>query len=589
MLLSLFIGLIISSISCSDKIEVGSNGKILTMWLDSSPSTLDPVHASATYANNIVTSIYDTLYEYKYLKTPYELKPNLAESMPEISDDLLTYTIKIKKGVSFIDDPCFKDGKGREVKIHDFIYAMKRHFDPKNKSRGDWLWQGKIVGLDDWKKNGADYSKDIAGLKALDDYTIQIKLVKPYPQIVYTLAMGFSALIPKEAVAKYGKEFSIKPVGSGPFKLASFNSQSAVIVKNSKYRNVTFNLAEEGYEESKHGFSGIKKLDGKQLPIVDKVIIRFIQEEASWWNSFTKGNEVSYCRVPVTMANKVMHTFNEPFQLKKNLAAKYHVRGELRAGFVYSVFNMQDPKIGYHKDPEQNKKNKALRCAVRKSFNWQERIRKFYYNIGKPYGGIIRPGIEGYSELADDSVQYDPEGAKKLLADNGWTVENLPVFEWHGGSQTRYKQFFEQFRAWLIEIGYPKKKIKYVSYPNYGAQSKASHEKKCMYFGQGWGLDYPDSENLMQLFYGPNESPGSNGANYKNAEYDKLYEQAAKMLPSKERTALYKRMNEIVIDDCVTIASYSRTRLHVWHKDVLMYPTESILGNYYKYIDIEKK
>ncbi len=59
-----------------------------------------------------------------------------------------------------------------------------------------------------------------------------------------------------------------------------------------------------------------------------------------------------------------------------------------------------------------------------------------------------------------------------------------------------------------------------------------------MYYSQGWGLDYPDAENVFQLYYGPNAAPGANTANFRNAEYDKLYEQAAVMQPGPERTEI---------------------------------------------------
>jgi ABC-type oligopeptide transport system substrate-binding subunit len=104
---------------------------------------------------------------------------------------------------------------------------------------------------------------------------------------------------------------------------------------------------------------------------------------------------------------------------------------------------------------------------------------------------------------------------------------------------------------------------------------------------KGWGLDYPDAENTLQLFYGPNASPGSNDANYRNPEYDALYEQTSVMLPSPERTALYRRMNQMVIDDCVAITGQSRTRIYLWHRNVIAVPDREIVGGFWlKYVDL---
>jgi ABC-type oligopeptide transport system substrate-binding subunit len=106
---------------------------------------------------------------------------------------------------------------------------------------------------------------------------------------------------------------------------------------------------------------------------------------------------------------------------------------------------------------------------------------------------------------------------------------------------------------------------------------------------KGWGLDYPDAENTLQLFYGPNGSPGSNDSNYNNPEYDRLYEQSAVMQPSPERTAIYRRMNRMLIDDCVGLMALSRTRIMMWHKDVIALPDREIVGGFFmKYVDIDK-
>lgn len=122
-----------------------------------------------------------------------------------------------------------------------------------------------------------------------------------------------------------------------------------------------------------------------------------------------------------------------------------------------------------------------------------------------------------------------------------------------------------------MKIGYPKKKIKLKAYANFGDFNKDLKQSKTMLVPMGWGLDYPDAENTLQLFYGPNRSPGANSANYNNPEYDKLFKKASVMQPSPERTAIYKQLNQMLVDDCVGMGSFSRTRVKIWHKNVIMY------------------
>jgi ABC-type oligopeptide transport system substrate-binding subunit len=170
--------------------------------LDEAPTSLDPVHAATIYSNYVIRAAYDTLYRYEYLARPYQLAPNLAAAMPEISSDGLVYTIPIRHGVRFVDDPAFPGGKGRELTARDVVFSLERHFDPANHSEGAWLWRDRIVGLDAWGAAGADYAAGVPGLRALDDYTLRIELARPYPQLPFTLTQGFAAVVPREAIER---------------------------------------------------------------------------------------------------------------------------------------------------------------------------------------------------------------------------------------------------------------------------------------------------------------------------------------------------------------------------------------------------
>ena len=240
-----------------------STVKTFHFAMDQAPTTLDPVQGANIYANFVIVNAYDTLYSYQYLARPYLLKPNLAVDFPTISPDGLTYTFRLKKGVRFIDDPCFTNGRGREVVAEDFIYSIKRQFDPKNQPQGAWLWQGRIAGLEEWKAAGSDYSKPVRGLHAVDAHTLVVQLTRPYPQLTSTLAQGYSALVPHEAVEKYGKGLGVRPVGSGPFKLVSYDTARVVMERNPNYRQEPVDLAAEGYNPATQKFSGVEAIQGR--------------------------------------------------------------------------------------------------------------------------------------------------------------------------------------------------------------------------------------------------------------------------------------------------------------------------------------
>ena len=561
--------------------------KVYRHSFSATPRTLDPTAYADLYADKLAGQVYDSLYDFRYLKMPAELKPRLAETLPKISSDGLRLLIPIKRGVFFADDPCFPNGVGREVLAEDFVFSLKRHFDPKTMSANKWFWVNKIVGLDEWGESGADYSKLVPGLRAVDCYTIQVLLKRPYSQFVHTLAMATSAVIPREAVARYGQEISIHPVGSGAWKLLSFDNSKAVFVKNPRFREEFFDPLAEGYDENLHGFTGIKKLAGKKVPIVDRVEVSFVEQETARWNSFTKGSEIQFATVPTLEFAQIVKSA-EPLTLHKVFANQYIGSKNLEPAYVYFGFNMQDPDIGTHKDPERNAQNRALRCAIRKAFNWKQLIERIHYGLGEPFPGIVPPNIQGFdSTLSKDSITLDIDGARKLLQQSGWTAARLPILRFSGVSSIRNKQIYEMFKAWMIKIGYPAHKIKFEISAQFGDYVKALREGKLMTFSLFWSFDYPDAQNSFQLYYGPNISPGSNTANYQNPDYDQLYEQTVTLMPGPERQAIYRKLTKILIDDCVVVAGFVRTHLYLWHKNVIMHPTEYLHGDYFKFIDVE--
>lgn len=592
MLKKLFATVIVALLltSCGEAPDNGAESGLKTYRhsLNGSPTSLDPVQSATVYSNHVVINTYDTLYSYKYLARPYAIKPNLAAAMPEISDDGLSYTIRIKQGVEFIDDPAFPDGKGRELVAKDFIYSIKRHFDPKNRSQGSWLWHDRIVGLDEWKEAGSDYSQEIEGLKAVDKFTIQITLKEPYPQLPHTLTQGFSAIVPREAVEHYGREFSIHPVGSGPFRLISFDTAKVVFEKNKKYRKEPISLAGEGYDKSLHGGLGLEVIEGKNPPLMDRIELHFIKESSARWNSFTKGNEIQFSGVPKEQVDQVLAQKRPKMKLKPEYAGKYNMINIIESGFVHSDFNMRDPEIGYNDDPQRNEMNHALRCAMRFAYNWDDRNRTMYNDIGVIFPGIIPPVTPEYDpDMSRASLEHNPDKGRQLLEQAGWTPETLPEIDYGGVASVQQRQFYEQFRGWMSKIGYPKNKIIYNSFATFGDFNKAVKQAKIKIIGMGWGLDYPDAQNTLQLFYGPHAAPGSNSSNYDNPEYNSLYEQTAVMQPSEERTGLYRKMNQMVIDDCVTISGISRDQIMLWHKNVITYPDQQIVGGFhFKYVDI---
>jgi oligopeptide transport system substrate-binding protein len=565
----------------------GVPAKIYKHAMDGAPGSLDPAQATSIYANFIVVNLYDTLYRYKYLARPYQLQPNLAAALPDISDDGLTVTIRIRQGVRFIDDPAFENAVGREIKAQDFVYSIQRHFDPDSRAQGAWLWQNKIEGLDQWKAAGSDYDSEVAGLLALDDYTVQIRLTRPFPQLVHTLTQGYAAIVAREAVEQYGQMLSSHPVGSGPFRLQSRDGTRAVLTRNPDFRQQAFELAEEGYDPATQSGLGLEKLQGKVPPFVDQLEFEFVTEDAARWNAFSAG-ELHFIKVPVSQFDNVLSQRN-PLTLSPQYDGIYNFEAVPDSGFIYTNFNMADERIGYHPDPQRNQRNHALRCAMIKAFDWGKRNEIFFYDIGRVFPGIITPTVPEYDRDGDRAyIERDLQGAKNLLRANGWDADTLPTLEYGFPTSVTERQIFEQFRNFMMDAGYPASKIRPVIFATYGDYQRAYSQGKVTLINSSWTMDYPDAENLMQLYYGPNAAPGSNSASYNNPDYDRLYETGAAMTESSERTQIYRAMNQMLVDDCVSFTGISRTLLFLWDKKAVMKPDRSFLGGYFlRFVDLE--
>ncbi|MFT7486887.1 MAG: oligopeptide transport system substrate-binding protein, partial [Candidatus Paceibacteria bacterium] len=178
----------------------------------------------------------------------------------------------------------------------------------------------------------------------------------------------------------------------------------------------------------------------------------------------------------------------------------------------------------------------------------------------------------------------DLNRAKELLAEAGYPGgEGLPDIIYLTSISSNSAEQTEMLTRQLSKIGIKLNS----SLLDFAQLIEAINKKKAMMFSFAWGSDYPDGENNLALFYGPNEAPGANHYNYKNAEYDRLYEQILSMAPSPERTQIYERMRDMVLEDVPFIGGMARTRNYLstpWIKNFK--PTEDF-WNWPKYIDVD--
>lgn len=568
-----FLSLSIFTACTSNKSKIENS---ISISYASDVKALDPVFAEDFYASEVSSQIFETLYSYHYLKRPLEIIPLVAESLPEVSKDGLTYTIKIKQGILFQDNEAFKDGKGRELVAEDFVYSWKRLMDPANKSQGTWIFDGKVKGFSEWRekmrKGLADYDTPIEGVKATDKYTLQVKLEKPYHQLIYVLAMTYSAPTAKEVVDKYGDEIINHPVGTGPFMLKDWiKSNKIVLVKNPGFREVTY-PTEKGDDDS----DSLIEDAGKKLPFIDKLVFNIIIEDQPRWLNFMKGN-IDMLSIPKDNFDSSISNDKIVDDLSEK-GLQLHVNTE--PDLTYIALNQKDPILG---------KSKKLRQAISLAYNTEGSLKKFYNNRGIVAQSIVPPTIDGYDpEYKNTYKIYDLEKAKKLMVEAGYpNGKGLPEFEYSTTSSTTAVQMGEYFKDQVSKLGI---KIKIIpsSWPQF---TQKIHDAKTQIWGVAWVSDYPDAENFLQLLYGENVSPGPNGSNYVNKDYDKLYKQALLLPPGEKRTKLYYKMRDISAEELPMIPMIHRQGYYLTHGWIENFKRHITISDSYKYmrVNMEKK
>lgn len=574
-----YILLLSFAFSCTNSKKDKDGEKVLRLSTTAKVKGFDPIQASDLYSGNEIARVYEGLLQYHYLHRPYKLVPNLAQSMPEVSTDGLTYTFKLKKGVLFHDNSCFEKSKGREMKASDVVYSIKRLADPKLQSKGWWLIDGKIAGLNEWRKkssseSSSDYSTVLEGVKVIDDYTVQFKLTKPFPQFLYALAMPFTYVVPKEAVESYGEEFINNPVGTGPFTTGVYTQGNKIVyTKNPNYRDEFY--PSEGETSDKE--NGLLKDAGKKIPLVDKLIVRVMIEQQPRWLNFLKGKLDSVTIPPEKFTDVIIPGtgLSGDFK-KKGIVAKTKVGIDV----TYSAFNHQH---------ELFKDNVKLRRAMSLAFDRDKYNKAFFYGLSRSAQSIVPPGVDGYDKNYKGSYQYfDLEKSKKLLKEAGYPEgKKLPEITYYFNAGTKSRQMAEMMKQMMSKIGV-KLKLMGVTWPEL---LKIINTKQAMMFTMAWGADYPDAENFLQLLYSPNEAPGSNASNFKNAAFDELFKKASVMPNTPERTALYNQMKKISSDEVAMIYGFHRVGyglIHSWLKNFKFTEFSHGMAKYYN-LDLEAK
>ncbi len=554
---------------CSDKgnssdnhLRFGSSGVV---------KSLDPALGADLVSRNMCGVIYDTLLQYDYPNIPYKLEPSMLAEMPEVSADGKNYKFKLRQDLYFHESEFFKDKKDRQVTSDDVIFSFKRIIDSRKNSPVYWIFRNKIKGIADFRKYtekdcGTEYP-ELEGLRKTGEFTFEITLNAPDYRFLYFLALPNCGIVSKKAAAADPQHFSRNPIGSGAFKLKKWQKGYKIqFVRYDDYRKEFFPQAKTIADRQ------------KKLPLADGMTFYIFKRNFASWLLFLQ-KELDMAVLDKDNLDILDGNNGElPADLQKKNIKLYRTPSfELR----YVGFNFRDPLLA---------QNHKLRMALSCAYNLPRRLNHYKGQL-LPAPGPIAPGVAGSNPDWKNPCSFDLERAKKLLQEAGFpdgidpkTQEPLTLTFDLNGTTSTHRQLGELMASDMAKIG-----VKIIpvlnSSPRFFAKL-ASGQVQLFYLS--WAGDYPDAENFLQLFYGPNAN-SCNRTCFSNSNFDKMFKQIIPMPDSETRTALYRKMSDFITAETPWIFDGIPVNYQLTHSYIENFVPYNFNFNYHKYLNKNNK
>jgi oligopeptide transport system substrate-binding protein len=465
-------------------------GGAATITFNNDLTTLDPQVGYDWQNWSVIKSIFDGLMDYKPGTT--ELEPDLAESYA-VSDDGLTYTFKLRDGVKFHN--------GRAMTSADVKYSFDRAVSPTTQSPGGGYF-GMILGYDEVAGGKAT---SLSGIETPDDKTVIFKLSRPDATFLHLMAINFGYIVPKEEVEKAGADWGKKPVGTGAFKFVEWApGQNIKLERNKDYFRAG-------------------------VPYLDNVTFEFGQDPTVAVLRLKKGEvDIVGDGLPPAQFTEVMA---DP--ANKDLIA---VGDQLHTGYV--TMNVTQPPFD----------NLKVRQAVNMAIN-KERIVRLINNRAVPATQALPPAMPGYN-TANKGYAYDPEGAKKLLAEAGVGEISTELYAMNVDPNPRIAQSIQQD---LAAVGI-KAEIRSLAQAEVISAGGAGKAPMIWSGGMAWIADFPDPANFYYGILGCSGAVegGWNWSKYCNKDLDARAGNADAMVKDDqlaERIEQWKAIFDDVLKD----------------------------------------
>ena len=575
---------------CAAPAHSAPREKVLHYAFEVAETSFDPQRISDVYSDIVNSGMFEAPLTYDYLARPLKLKPETAVSLPQVSADGTTYTIHIRPGIYFADDPAF-GGKKRELVAADYVYAMKRVLDPKVRASQIAEIEPYVVGAEEAatrarKENHFDYDAPIEGLKVLDRYTFQVKLKQPLYVFIYNFAdCRITCAVAREVAERYGDDIGSHPVGTGPWRLAFWKRSSKMIFeRNPNFREERWDA--EPNADDERGQRIKARLEGRRIPMIDRVEISVIEETQPRWLSFLNGEMDLLWLVPEEFSYQAFPNNKlAPSLARRGIGMQQSPNLDL----TYAYFNMQDPVVGGY-TPEKV----ALRRAIALSYKVEDEIAIIRKGQAIPAETPYSPGVAGYDpDFHTTANEYNVPKAKALLDMFGYVdrdgdgYRELPdgrplVLHRYSTPTEADQQYDELWKRSLDDIGI-RMEVTKGKWPDL---LKSARLGKLQFWQLGGSASSPDADTWLTSLYGKNLE--NNLARFQLPAYDRLYERARSMPDSPERTRIYQQMTKLVVSYVPWKINVHRIRTSMWYPQLVGFVRSPMLVyNFWKYVDID--
>ncbi len=461
--------------------------------------SLDPLDGGEIVTFNVVRQLYEGLVDYD--PRALTVVPRLARAW-RVSDDGRRWSFDLQPGVRFVDDPCFAGGRGRELTAADVVFTLERALG-RSRGAAGLADLPPVAGLAAFLEGR---SRHIAGIRATTPLELDIRLERPDPSLLHFLAAARGRVVPREAVEAYGPDFRTHAVGTGPFRLVSWEPLSGILLVRNR-----------GYWRSDSA--------GARLPYLDALrFVPFWTEERI--RLFAEGRiDMVFSYVP----GAIPAATGEP-------GPEARRAGSERQFFVSrlnTVFLRFDRR-SRHPAVQERRLRRALSCAV-------ERLAGTTHVAAR---GLLPPGLPGHDPDLDGQ-RTDPAAALGLLAAAGHPRgRGLPPLrivwrEWDAG-------IGERIAGGLRDLGL-RVSMRQCDDRSYWA---AIDSGAADLFRDGWMADYPDPQTFLELFY--SASPTNRGS-YRSPEYDRLFLEFRAARAAARRLELARRLERLLVEDAAAL------------------------------------